>query len=85
MYCVPEVPWCQGNRLAGASGTTGRTNVGIQAPTQRVLVATQAQTSEGLNLLRLGTLSNIDLPWDPCTSGAAEGQYPRDIRKEVGN
>ena len=41
----------------------------------KLLLGTDA-ASEGLNLQRLGTLINIDLPWNPTRPGATQGPHP---------
>jgi len=43
----------------------------VRAREIRILVGTDA-ASEGLNLQRLGTLINLDLPWKSHPTGAAE-------------
>jgi len=50
----------------------------------RLLLGTGA-ASEGLNLLRLGTLINLDLPWNPTRLEQRKGRIQRigQVRDEV--
>lgn len=57
---------------------------GVKNGEYRVLVGTDA-ASEGLNLQRLGTLINLDLPWNPTRLEQRKGRIQRigQIREEV--
>src|SRR5438552_3556425 len=48
----------------------------VQGESIRLLVGTDA-ASEGLNLQRLGTLINIDLPWNPTRLEQRKGRIQR--------
>jgi hypothetical protein len=56
----------------------------VRAGELRILIGTDA-ASEGLNLQRLGTLINIDLPWNPTRLEQRKGRIQRigQIRSEV--
>lgn len=56
----------------------------VRAGTLHILLGTDA-ASEGLNLQRLGTLINIDLPWNPTRLEQRKGRIQRigQIRSEV--
>ena len=56
----------------------------VRAGELKLLLGTDA-ASEGLNLQRLGTLINIDLPWNPTRLEQRKGRIPRigQIRSEV--
>jgi superfamily II DNA or RNA helicase len=56
----------------------------VRAGEIRVLVGTDA-ASEGLNLQRLGTLINVDLPWNPTRLEQRKGRIQRigQVRDEV--
>lgn len=41
----------------------------------RLMLGTDV-ASEGLNLQRLGSLINLDLPWNPPPPGTAQGTHP---------
>ena len=49
---------------------------GVQSGEIRLLVGTEA-ASEGLNLQRLGTLINLDLPWNPTRLEQRKGRIQR--------
>ena len=57
---------------------------GVREGTLRLVVGTDA-ASEGLNLQRLGTLINLDLPWNPTRLEQRKGRIQRigQIRDEV--
>jgi superfamily II DNA/RNA helicase len=57
---------------------------GVRDGTYRLLVGTDA-ASEGLNLQRLGTLINLDLPWNPTRLEQRKGRIQRigQVRDEV--
>ena len=57
---------------------------GVQSGEIRLLVGTDA-ASEGLNLQRLGTLINLDLPWNPTRLEQRKGRIQRigQVRDEV--
>jgi ERCC4-related helicase len=48
----------------------------VRAREIRILVGTDA-ASEGLNLQRLGTLINLDLPWNPTRLEQRKGRIQR--------
>lgn len=48
----------------------------VQAGTLKILIGTDA-ASEGLNLQRLGTLINLDLPWNPTRLEQRKGRIQR--------
>jgi hypothetical protein len=56
----------------------------VQAGELKILLGTDA-ASEGLNLQRLGTLINIDLPWNPTRLEQRKGRIQRigQIRSEI--
>jgi hypothetical protein len=56
----------------------------VRQGTLRLLVGTDA-ASEGLNLQRLGTLINLDLPWNPTRLEQRKGRIQRmgQVREEV--
>jgi superfamily II DNA/RNA helicase len=62
----------------GAFSPTGRDLLkeGVRRGELRVLVGTDA-ASEGLNLQRLGTLINLDLPWNPSRLEQRKGRIQR--------
>jgi len=57
---------------------------GVREGTLRLVVGTDA-ASEGLNLQRLGTLINLDLPWNPTRLEQRKGRIQRigQVRDEV--
>src|ERR1700686_485472 len=56
----------------------------VRARDIRILVGTDA-ASEGLNLQRLGTLINLDLPWNPTRLEQRKGRIQRigQVRTEI--
>lgn len=77
-----------GTRLfrAGVGQRTGREVLKekVREGALRLMVGTDA-ASEGLNLQRLGTLINLDLPWNPTRLEQRKGRIQRigQVRKEV--